>query len=103
MVLPEWTLSRTLLRRSLLMWPGVRLLLVVPWLYAGRMLSVDLLVAPENAPAAVALTALLAVLETRRRHEHLLHANLGTGPLPIALLALVPPLLAEAALALVRP
>lgn len=101
--LPEPTLSRTLLRRSLAFWPGVRLILLVPALIAAmsRGQPPDLPSLLEPFPLfAVPLTAALAVLEARRRHEHLLFANLGTGPVGIAALAAVPPLLGETALAL---
>ncbi|HEV2735237.1 MAG TPA: hypothetical protein VGV85_10400 [Longimicrobiaceae bacterium] len=99
--LPEPTLSRTLLKRSLGFWPGVRLILLVPLVFAAvlggvRITLPDLL---EPFPlVAVPATAVLAVLETRRRHEHLMFANLGTGPVGIAALAAVPPLLGETAL-----
>jgi hypothetical protein len=104
--LPEPTLSRTLLRRSLGFWPGVRLIvLVVPLLFAaaaaGRMPPILPRVIEPFPLAIVPVTALLAVLETRRRHEHLMFANLGTGPVGIAALAAVPPLLGETALVLV--
>jgi hypothetical protein len=99
--LPERTLSRMLLRRSLAFWPGVRLLVVVPLLLlaaaAGEPVSPGLLVAPIPL-ISVPVVAALAVLETRRRHEHLLFANLGTGPAGVAALAVAPPLLGEAVL-----
>jgi hypothetical protein len=99
--LPERTLSRMLLRRSLAFWPGVRLMVLVPLLLvaaaAGEPVSLGLLVAPFPL-VSVPVTAALAVLETWRRHEHLLFANLGTGPVGVAALAVVPPLLGEAAL-----
>lgn len=101
--LPEPTLARTLLLRSLGFWPGVRLVLLVPVLIAAmsRGQAPDLPRLLEPFPLfSVPLTAALAVLETRRRHEHLLFANLGTGPVGIAALAAVPPLLGEAALVL---
>jgi hypothetical protein len=101
--LPEPILSRTLLRRSLAFWPGVRLMLLVPVLIAAmsRGQPPDLPRLLEPFPLfAVPLTALLAVVETRRRHEHLMFANLGTGPVGIAALAAVPPLLGETALVL---
>ncbi|HLL46325.1 MAG TPA: hypothetical protein VK399_06435 [Longimicrobiaceae bacterium] len=102
--LPEPTLSRTLLRRSLGFWPGVRLIvLVVPLMFAtaaGRMPPILPLLMEPFPLAVVPVTALLAVLETRRRHEHLMFANLGTGPVGIAGLAAVPPLLGETALVL---
>jgi hypothetical protein len=96
--LPEPTLARTLLLRSLAFWPGVRLLLLAAVLIAmlnrGEMPSLADLLAPL-LPFAVPATAALAVLETWRRHEHLLFANLGTGPAGIAALAALPPLLGE--------
>lgn len=103
--LPEPTLSRTLLKRSLGFWPGVRLIvLVVPLVFAAAGRMPPILILPrliEPFPLAVVpVTALLAVLETRRRHEHLMFANLGTGPAGIAALAAVPPLLGETALVL---
>lgn len=102
--LPEPTLSWTLLRRSLGFWPGVRLIvLVVPLMFAasaGRMPPILPRLIEPFPLAVVPVTALLAVLETRRRHEHLMFANLGTGPAGIAALAAVPPLLGEAALVL---
>lgn len=101
--LPEPTLARTLLRRSLAFWPGVRLLLLVPVLIAmaasGEPVSLAFLVAPLPL-FAVPVTAALALLETWRRHEHLMFANLGTGPAGIAALATVPPLLGELLLVL---
>jgi len=102
--LPEPTLSRTLLKRSLGFWPGVRLIvLVVPLMFAaaaGRMPPILPRLVEPFPLAVVPVTALLAVLETRRRHEHLMFANLGTGPVGIAALAAVPPLLGETALVL---
>ena len=101
--LPEPILSRTLLLRSLAFWPGVRLILLVPVLVAAmsRGLAPDLPRLLEPFPlVAVPVTAALAVLEARRRHEHLLFANLGTGPVGIAALAAAPPLLGETALVL---
>ena len=71
-------------------WPGVRLLLLVPVLIAmaasGEPVSLAFLVAPLPL-FAVPVTAALALLETWRRHEHLMFANLGTGPAGIAALA----------------
>lgn len=102
--LPERTLSRMLLRRSLAFWPGVRLMAAVMLLLmaasAGEPLPLGILVAPFPL-VSVPVTAALAVLETRRRREHLLFANLGTGPAGVAALAVVPPLLGEAVLVLV--
>lgn len=102
--LPEPTLSRTLLRRSLGFWPGVRLIvLVVPLMFAtsAGLRGPILPRLMEPFPLAVVpVTTLLAVLETRRRREHLMFANLGTGPVGIAALAAVPPLLGETALVL---
>ena len=96
--LPQPTLARTLLLRSLAFWPGVRLILLVPLLMAmvarGERPSPSLLLDPFPL-FAVPATAVGAVLETRRRREHLLFANLGTGPAGIAGLAVVPPLLGE--------
>lgn len=101
--LPERTLSRMLLRRSLAFWPGVRLMMLAALLMAalssGEPFPLRNLVAPFPL-VSVPLTAVLAVLETWRRHEHLLFANLGTGPVGIAALAVVPPLLGELALVL---
>lgn len=101
--LPERTLSWMLLRRSLAFWPGVRLMVLVMLLMAavsaGEPFPLGSLVAPFPL-MSVPVTAALAVLETRRRREHLLFANLGTGPAGVAALAAVPPLLGEAALAL---
>lgn len=101
--LPERTLSRTLLRRSLAVWPGVRLVLLTPVMIAaasrGEPPTLPGLLEPFPL-VAVPLTALLAVVETRRRHEHLLFANLGTGPAGITALAATPPTLGEAALVL---
>ena len=106
--MPGWTLSerplsRMLLLRSLAFWPGVRLMvlaaLLMAALSAGEPFPLRLLIAPFPL-VSVPLTAVLAVLETRRRHEHLLFANLGTGPVGIAALAVVPPLLGELALVL---
>jgi hypothetical protein len=92
-----------LLRRSLAFWPGVRLMVLVPLLIlaaaAGEPLPLGFLVAPFPV-VSVPVTAALTVLETWRRREHLLFANLGTGPVGVAALAVVPPLLGEAALLL---
>lgn len=100
--LPEPTLARTLLLRSLAFWPGVRLLLLAPILIAmaarGEPVSLSLLLAPFPL-FAVPATAALAGVETWRRHEHLMFANLGTGPAGIAALAALPPLLGELLLA----
>ncbi|HEX8274456.1 MAG TPA: hypothetical protein VF615_17590 [Longimicrobiaceae bacterium] len=99
--LPEPTLARTLLLRSLAYWPGVRLLLLVPVLIAmaarGEPVSLALLLAPLPL-FAVPVAAALALLEAWRRHEHLMFANLGTGPAGMAALAAAPPLLGELAL-----
>lgn len=101
--LPEPTLARTLLLRALAFWPGVRLLLITPVLIAmaarGEPVSLAYLLAPLPL-FAVPATVALAVLETWRRHEHLLFANLGTGPAGIAALAALPPLLGELLLVL---
>lgn len=104
--LPERTFARTVLLRGLAFWPGVRLLLAAPAMLAAVLAGrpPTAMLAPEPAPLVVVVAAALTFWETRRRGEHLLLANLGTGPAGVALLSLAPPLLAEVVLRLlVRP
>ncbi len=101
-VLPERTFAWVVARRALAIWPGVHLLAAAVTLLASPRIRglPALLLSPGSVPFTVPATVLLTVLETRHRNEHLLLANLGTGPAGIVLLASLPPLAWGAALAL---
>ncbi len=71
---------------SALIWVGVRgLLFLVTQLWAGWQL----------ACSVVALTAALAVLDLRRRNEHVWLENMGVSRVMVAGLAFAPPVALE--------
>ena len=105
LALPERTFGWTVARRGAALWAGVRVLLMAG---TGAVLAPEgvptfaelVWLGPRAALLAALLPAVLTVLETRRRNEHLLLANLGTGPGGVFALALAPALLAEVLLRL---
>ena len=81
-----------LLTRSVIIWFGVRGLLLV----AGLLLptlpgAVQLVPTLPGAGAVVALTALLTALDGRRHSETVLLANLGVPESRLVLIAMIPP------------
>jgi hypothetical protein len=92
MVLPHKAFAHRLLVNSALIWVGVRgFLFLVAQLWTGWQL----------ACGVVALTTVLAVLDIRRRNEHLWLENLGVARLMVAGIAFAPPVVLELARALV--
>ena len=91
-MLPHKAFTRRMLLNSALIWVGLRgLLFLVAGLWAGWQL----------ACGVVTLTTVLAVLDLRRRNEHLWLENLGVARLMVVGIAFTPPLLLELTRALV--
>jgi hypothetical protein len=85
--------------RALIIWAGVRVVLVlgIAMLDAGVAFQL-----PASVAIAVALVAgTLAWLEARRRHEHLLLGNLGVSQPTLFLIGLLPAALSESLILLV--
>ncbi|MGH7627158.1 MAG: hypothetical protein ACREOJ_17810 [Gemmatimonadaceae bacterium] len=90
------TLLPLLLRRTLVLWILLRLLLGIP----GAMVGVWLLPSPGLSTCVAVLLAVVMFLDLRRRGERILWADLGAGLPAIGAAALVIGLIAEAALGL---
>jgi hypothetical protein len=87
MRVPGWMpyppVARSLVRRSVGMWLGMRAAVAIAILMSQRpgdppIDAVALL--PPAVLAVVALTAVGVMADARRRHETLFHANLATSP-----------------------
>lgn len=98
LLLPERTFGRALALRSLAVWLLARTLLPATLLLGGGgdvAPAEAVFLSPRTALGVALAAALLAMLDTRRRNEHLLLANLGVGPAAQWTLALLPALLGE--------
>lgn len=101
--LPEPTLGWTVARRAAVAWPLVRLVTAAGAAALDPAAGSDPLAVVRLSPraalfaalAATLVAAALPLLETRRRNEHRLLANLGTGPAGLVGLALAPGVLGE--------
>lgn len=94
-MLPRSLIVRAYLARSLLLWLGIRVILAL----AGALAASDLVrLSAAAIPLVVCLTVVVAFVDTRRRHERVLLGNLGIGPVVLASLFAVPPLVAEIAI-----
>ncbi len=86
MLFPHKAFARRMLVNSALIWVGVRgFLFLVAQLWSGWQL----------ACGVAALTAILAVLDFRRRNEHLWLENLGVSRLMVVGIAFAPPVVLE--------
>lgn len=97
--LPPRAFLIPLVTRALIIWAGVRVVLVlgIAMLDAGVAFQL-----PASVAIAVALVAgTLAWLEARRRHEHLLLGNLGVSQPTLFLIGLLPAALSESLILLV--
>ena len=102
MMLPDPVITRALLVRAAFLWLGTRVLFAFAGLLAAGILGPpSLTVAPHTAIAIACLVGALGVLDARRRHEHLLLANLGVSLWPVWIISLAPALIAEGVVALV--
>ena len=61
--------------------------------------ATTLSMAPVTSAAFAALVGALVLLDTRRRHDDLLLANLGVGPVELALAAALPAICGEVLIA----
>ena len=94
-MIPRALLS-LLLRRTLVLWLLLRLLLGL----AGAIVGLSLLPSVGLSARVAMLLALVVFLDVRRRGERILWANLGVGLRGIAAAALAVGLIAEVALGL---
>ncbi|HYC31878.1 MAG TPA: hypothetical protein VEB59_06275 [Gemmatimonadales bacterium] len=103
MRLPDRRFTAALLRRAMYLWLGTRLLVALAG--GGGVAGRGLASLPPGATGfVVLLAAFLALLEARRRNEHLLLANFGVPEAGLAGLSVLPPLIGETAVWLVtRP
>lgn len=100
--LPDPVVTRRLLVRAAVLWFGTRVLFGFAGLLAAGVLGPpSIVVAPHTAIAIACVVGALGVLDVRRRHEHLLLANLGVSQWPVWTLSMVPALIAEGLVALV--
>lgn len=98
---PDPVFTRPLLARGLLIWGASRACLaVVVWLMSGLEDPLTFAVTPKAAAWIALVTAAVGWLELRRRHEHLLLANLGIRQPMLVLLAAAPAVLGEVMVAL---
>ena len=96
MSLPDRVFLRPLLLRAAVLWVSVRVVLgVAVWLRGGMSAPFSLRVSLPAACWVVLIIAGLNLLESRRRNEDLLLANLGTPAWALFLLSGLPPALAE--------
>jgi hypothetical protein len=91
-------MEQSLIRRSGSLWLLIRVV-IAPFVMATGEHPVFL--GPPAAMLVIAVCVSLCWIETRRRFEDLMLANLGTSPWTIIFLVAVPPVLLELALALV--
>ena len=97
--LPERTFGVSLLTRGSVIWLLVRLTVTAfGAAFPGRH---SLRFTPMATVYLVLTAGALAVLETRRRNEHRILANLGISPAMIVLLSTIPAFLGEVAVGIV--
>jgi len=102
MRIPDRVFTRPLLVRGLLIWGASRACLaVVVWLMSGLEDPLTFAVTAKAAIWIAVVAGVLGWLELRRRHEHLLLANLGVRERTLGLLAAAPGLLGEFVVAVV--
>jgi hypothetical protein len=93
-------IEQSLIRRSGSLWLLVRVV-IAPF----AMLATDehpVFLSPPAAVVVIAVCISLCWIETRRKFEDLMLANLGTSPWTIGLLISIPPAVLELAVALVE-
>jgi nitrate/nitrite transporter NarK len=101
-ILPGRLFTRALLRRGIFIWLGTRILFrFAGGLVADRLGPPSIFILPPTAIALSCLVGALGLLEARRRHEHLLLANLGVAQWRLWVIATLPALVAEMLVALV--
>lgn len=101
-IFPDRLFTVPILSRGALMWACTRsALMLVGWLMAGGDEPPTIEVTRNAAAWLIGLTGVLGVIEIRRRNEHLLLANLGSGQPVLAAIAAAPALVAEIVIALV--
>ncbi|HEX2188287.1 MAG TPA: hypothetical protein VHG51_05280 [Longimicrobiaceae bacterium] len=89
--LPVRPFTRVLLLRALLLWVGVRLVVLA----GGLPSAAGLAPTPRAALLVVAVVGVLGLLEARRRNEVVFLANLGVGRASIAAFSALPALALE--------
>jgi hypothetical protein len=98
---PERLFSAPMLMRGALIWGFVRAgLALVPWLMAGFEEPFTVNVTVGAAAWIVLVVGALGLIEVRRRNEHLLLANLGFRQRTLAVIAGLPAVVGEVAIAL---
>ena len=100
MLLPDHVVASALLRRAIVVWAVLRAAFAVLSLMLADVFgppSLDLAL-PASA-LVIALTAMLCVLDARRRREIVWLQNLGVPPAAVGALAAIPPTVAELAVA----
>ncbi len=95
--LPERALTFMILRRGVILWLLVRLMLMLLALAVagGLTTAIPLTLSPVTAIGIVVIVTALGLVESRRVNESALLSNLGISPLVRMLLALTPALLGE--------
>ena len=101
-LLPDRLFARALLARLVFLWIPVRAgqFVVEVSVHERGDPPPSLFVTPLSAAGIAVLVALLQLLDVRRRGEHVLLANLGTGTRELLLLSAVATALLELAVAL---
>lgn len=95
LLLPNSLIVRAYLARSLRLWLGIRVVLLL----AGALAASNFARVSAGAIVPiVCLTVVVGFIDTRRRHERALLGNLGIGAVTLAVLFALPPLVAEIAI-----
>ena len=101
---PDRLFTVPILLRGSLVWACLRAALtLLPWLMSGFDEPFTTAVTARAAAWIVLVAAALGLIEMRRRNEHLLLANLGFRQRTLAILAGLPALIGEVAMALAWP
>ena len=86
-MMPDSLFTASIVTRAALLWAGIRILIAVSGLPAGRVLLPTGL---GESVIIVAATVLVAAVELHRRNEFLLLGSLGHAPAVLLLLSALP-------------
>lgn len=100
LLLPPRRLLRLILLRALLIWVGVRLLILLAGAMIGELL---LRVSALSVITIILVSVFLTLADLTRRREALFLANLGVPTRVMVMLSVIPVILGETAMALWAP
>ena len=99
--LPDRIFTIPMLGRGIVIWGSARASLALAgWLMSARTEPLSIAITPAAAVWITLLVGVLGAIEIRRRREHLLLANLGIMQATLTVIAAVPALIGEVAVAL---